>query len=76
MNNRRSLILRAIRGPVLLITIGILFALHQAFVASIERTWPLLVIVLGVMILLERTAAPRTPFADPSFRTPDGGPIR
>jgi hypothetical protein len=73
MNNRRALILRAIRGPVLLITIGVLFALHQASVIPIERTWPLLIIVLGLMILLERVTGPRVPYP-PSYPSA-GGPM-
>ena len=34
MNNRRALFAQAIRGPILLITIGVLFAMHQAGVLS------------------------------------------
>lgn len=63
MNGRRSLYIQAIRGPVLLASIGVLFAIHQAGVLSFARTWPLLVIVIGVMKLLERTWAPVQPFA-------------
>lgn len=70
MNDRRALILRAVRGPVLLITIGVLFALHQATIAPIERTWPLLIIVLGLMILLERMAGPRPAY--PPYSSPSG----
>lgn len=41
-----------------MVSIGVLFAIHQAGVLSFARTWPLLVIVIGVMKLLERTWAP------------------
>lgn len=51
----------AIRGPVLLITIGTLFALDHTEVVGFERTWPLLIIVFGLLKLLERTAAPPPP---------------
>jgi hypothetical protein len=60
MNPRTALYIQAIRGPVLLVTAGVLFAIHQAGVLSFSRTWPLLVIVIGVMKLLERTWAPAT----------------
>jgi hypothetical protein len=72
VNNRRALFLQAIRGPILLITIGILFALHQAGGLSINRTWPLIIIVIGLMKLLERSTGP----AAPSYPPPPGGPIR
>lgn len=44
-----------------MVSIGTLFAIHQAGVLSFARTWPLLVIVIGVMKLLERTWAPAPP---------------
>lgn len=75
MNNKTALILRAIRGPVLLITIGVLFALHQGGVVPIERTWPLLIIVLGVTILIERTLGARTNYPQPPYGAP-GGPVQ
>ena len=65
--NRSALFLQAIRGPVLLITIGVLFALEQADVIAFTRTWPLILIVVGLMKLLERLAAPAV--------IPPGGPI-
>ena len=54
MNNRTALLAQAIRGPIMLITLGTLFAMHQAGKASISRTWPLIVIVFGVVKLIER----------------------
>ena len=59
-SSRGALFLQAIRGPILLIALGILFALHQANIVSFWRTWPLLIIVIGVMKLFERMAAPET----------------
>jgi hypothetical protein len=67
--NRAALFLQAIRGPILLITIGILFALEQANVMSFMHTWPLIIIVVGVMKLLERLVAAPVIY-------PPGGPIR
>ncbi len=67
--NRSALFLQAVRGPVLLITIGTLFALEQAGILSFFRTWPLIIIVVGVMKLLERLAAP-------PFIIPPGGQPR
>jgi len=61
MNGRAALFVQAIRGPVLLITLGILFAIHQAGILRFSRTWPLIIIIIGVMKLLERMAAPQLP---------------
>ena len=48
--------MQAARGPILLITVGVLFAVHQAGVISFTRTWPLIIIIIGVMKLAERMA--------------------
>ena len=44
----------AIRGPIMLITLGSLFALDHMGTVNFERTWPLLIIVFGVLKLAER----------------------
>jgi cell wall-active antibiotic response 4TMS protein YvqF len=67
MNNRAALFAQAVRGPILLITVGILFAIHQAGILPFSRTWPLVVIVVGVMKLLERLYVNRATI-------PPGGP--
>jgi hypothetical protein len=67
MNSRAALYAQAIRGPVVLIVVGVLCAVHQAGVLPFSRTWPLLIIVLGVMKLIERWNAPRPPFPPPPF---------
>jgi hypothetical protein len=62
MNGRAALFAQAIRGPILLITVGILFAMHQAGVLDFFRSWPLILIVVGVMKLIERVyLAPQVP---------------
>jgi hypothetical protein len=63
-----ALFVQAIRGPILLITVGALFALHQANIIEISRSWPLILIVVGVMKLMERLFLPPVP---PPFA---GGP--
>ena len=44
---------RAIRGPLLLITVGSLFAMDYFYGLPFHRTWPMLLIVFGVLKLLE-----------------------
>jgi TRAP-type C4-dicarboxylate transport system permease large subunit len=49
MNSTRAL-LRAIRGPIVLITLGTLFVADFFGGYSFWRTWPILLIVLGVLL--------------------------
>jgi hypothetical protein len=57
MNNAAALV-RALRGPVMLITLGGLFLLRFDGPGwSVKTTWPLLIIVFGLMKLLESLAA-------------------
>lgn len=71
MNSRAALFVQAIRGPILLITLGLLFAAHQAGIISFARTWPLIIIVLGLMKLFERMLVP--PPNQPIPGGPPGG---
>jgi hypothetical protein len=50
-------LLRSIRGPVMLVTLGTLFLIDHSGGASFHRTWPVLLIVLGVMWLGEHMAS-------------------
>ena len=49
----------AIRGPVLMITLGVLLAIDQMGTLggsmNFGRTWPILLIVFGLFKLAERT---------------------
>jgi hypothetical protein len=66
---------QAIRGPIMLITLGTLVAIDYAGVYGFWRTWPILIIVFGVLKLLERAAAkPPDPYSGPHpFDRPPGG---
>lgn len=72
MDNRLALFVQAARGPILLITLGVLFAMQQAGIVSFARTWPLVLIVIGLTKLLERAVTPGG-FVPPP---PPGGPLR
>lgn len=54
--NASSLLL-AIRGPVLLITLGLLMAADQLDRMSFWRTWPVLLILFGLFKLGEHLGA-------------------
>ncbi len=49
-------LVRAIRGPILMIVVGSLFAIDHQGLAPFSRTWPALLIVIGVLKLMERSA--------------------
>ncbi len=51
MMEERTALIRAIRGPVLMITVGILFALDEFTSLSFSQTWPAILIVVGVLNL-------------------------
>jgi hypothetical protein len=59
-------ILDAIRGPVMLIAWGTLFAADQMDRMSILRTWPIIVILYGLFKLAERMVA-RAPAGPPEL---------
>lgn len=61
-------IIRAVRGPVVLIVFGTLMALNHTDKLSFERSWPVLIIVYGVFKLLERMLA--KPVPPPSWPPP------
>lgn len=56
MSERGAAFVAAIRGPVILITLGVLFLIDQANLYSFRQTWPVLIIVFGVLKLIERTS--------------------
>jgi hypothetical protein len=65
MNVTSSDFIQAVRGPLMLITLGVLIAVHQFGMLRFGTTWPVLVIVFGVLKLLERVVRPAVPAAAP-----------
>jgi hypothetical protein len=56
-------------GPVVLVTLGVLFMLNEFDVASFHRTWPILLIVIGLVKVLignRNTAGPVDVMAPPA----------
>ena len=56
MNGNDVPLVRAIRGPITLITVGVLFALNNFTSYRFNQTWPVLLIVFGLLSLLCRGA--------------------
>ena len=52
----RALLL-AVRGPVMLVTLGLLMAADQLDRMSFSRTWPVLLILLGLFKLVEHLSS-------------------
>jgi hypothetical protein len=80
--NDASAVLQAVRGPIMLITLGALVAIDYAGIYGFWRTWPILIIVFGLLKLLERAAArPVPPYTGnrpgsyPDARPPGGNAI-
>ena len=51
MNQQSIVLVRAIRGPVILITVGVLFAFDKFSAFRFSQTWPVLLIVIGLLSL-------------------------
>ena len=48
----------AVTGPIILITLGTLFALDHFTPWGFHQTWPVLLIVWGLLTLLRRASRP------------------
>jgi hypothetical protein len=52
----RYILIRRLRGPAFLLLVGIIALLAQAHVLSWGQSWPLYLILAGVLLLAERAA--------------------
>ena len=66
MNGSRENLMSAIRGPIMLITVGALFAIDHFGSYSIAHTWPVILIVLGLLKLAEHARLGSAPAPDPT----------
>jgi hypothetical protein len=51
MNDQSAALVRAAKGPIILITIGVLFAVDRFTDFRFSQTWPVLLIVIGLLQL-------------------------
>jgi hypothetical protein len=58
MNGNDMPLVVAIRGPITVLTVGVLFVFNNFTPYGIERTWPVILIVFGVLSLLRRSIGP------------------
>lgn len=68
--NRDALLLQALRGPLMLIVLGTLFAMDHAGSVSFGKSWPVLIILYGVLRLAERSLGGPGPMAPPPVNPP------
>jgi LiaI-LiaF-like transmembrane region len=52
---------RAVRGPIILITVGTLFALDHFTPWGFQQTWPVILIVVGLLAMVGRMTRPGSP---------------
>ncbi len=52
----RYILIRRLRGPAFLLLVGALALLNQADVLDWSKSWPLFLILAGVLLLAERAA--------------------
>jgi len=72
MNGTNNSLIQAIRGPIMLITLGSLVAMDYFGVYGFSRTWPFLIIMFGILKLLEKIVEPNPPRSD---TRPQGGNV-
>ena len=78
MNGTSNSLIQAIRGPIMLITLGSLVAMDYFGVYGFSRTWPFLIIMFGVLKLLEKiveSPQARQPSSSSGSRPPGGNVI-
>ena len=61
MRGAERSVARSIRGPITLITIGALFAINNFTPYRFDQTWPVILIVFGLLTLLGRATDPPAP---------------
>jgi hypothetical protein len=79
ITNRFASLMQAARGPLLLVTLGVLCELHETDTISFRYTWPVLIIMIGVLILIERAFAPAPVppgFPNPAYSNPGAAGYR
>jgi hypothetical protein len=69
--NERSMI-RAVRGPITLITVGVLLALNNFTPYRFDQTWPVILIVFGLMTLVGRSTDRIVPPSAAGYPPPPG----
>jgi hypothetical protein len=79
MNEQSTNLVRAVTGPIILITVGVLFAFDRFTEFRFSQTWPVLLIVVGLLKLAgggrrrryyRDVPPPPSPGAPPNYEGP------
>jgi hypothetical protein len=81
----RYILIRRLRGPAFIMLVGVIALLAQAHILGWDKSWPLYLILWGVLQLAERAALAAeggyppppyggTPYANPDYPTTGGVP--
>ena len=73
MNDINNSLIQAVRGPIMLIALGSLVAIDYFNIYGFGRTWPVLIILFGILKLLEKMVVRPAPSSD--NRPPGGSAI-
>ncbi len=65
---------RGLMGPTVLVTLGVLFLLQELHVVLFNRTWPILLIVIGLVKVLSSAASSQGHILFGSQPLPPGPP--
>jgi hypothetical protein len=66
----RMRVFNALRGPIWIALVGIMFLLHDFNILSWGHSWPLFIIVAGLMTILQRAAFNNAAFAGYPYQQP------
>jgi hypothetical protein len=71
----QSCTIRALTGPAIVITIGVLFLLHQVHGGNLDfgNTWPVILVVVGFLYLASSMSS-REGHVEPASPPPPAGP--
>jgi TM2 domain-containing membrane protein YozV len=67
--------MRGIMGPAIMVTIGVLILLHNLNGPSFGRTWPLILLVIGAVKLLQSNASEAGHIGGPPVLPPAAGSV-
>jgi len=73
MNDQSQVLIHAVTGPIILITVGVLFLIDRFTAFGFGQTWPVLLIVIGILKLLGGGRRRRDAFYPPPPPPPGAG---